>query len=710
MIKKLFFLTLGVVVGLLFFFPGKTFAAESLQSFLYTEAFASPPPPRVAVGTVYFYKTIPLNYISGRVYISEKADGTGTIQIGEGDQLQLTFSGPYGNTRYIFNYIAQPKTTQHQISTLDITHYVSYGMNNIQLRLLDWAGKPKSVSSIYLVYQGKTIGTEQFLDLPWDYASKGMNFTQAALAIGSFFDHEYPLLSSGGLTEPRENIVTFRGERSTKPYTSHDGYDYNSLAKVSMGDAVLAAAAGTAEYVTSCGACGNMITIDHHNGYQTRYMHLQKDGLIIATPHTPVEVMNRQIIGKVGATGNVIPADDRGAHIHFTVIKDKNNNGTFEDNIPDGITDPYGWQSKTPDPWENYQFNYYNTPKTGNKSSYLWKNDLPETVKTITPLGATVQVEDYTIVLPNNAVDNTYALETQFVPFTASTSAEFIPITTSLKVKLRDVFDKIFRLLQPATISIQLNEKNLSQVDTNNLFVYSQLPSGSLQKESIQNFDPIVKKITFSTSDLNREFIVLAKKLDSQAPLTTYSIQKFNTQQGHLIFDITDNVDGSGVESTLYKLENNEWEIYDAQNPPIIELAQTYRLAFYSQDKAGNLEEIQTMTIQPSPNQSTPSPVITATITLSPQPTLPICIVPTISTQPSITPFPTSLPIFTPTPSLEISIRPTILPSFTPSPFPTIGENVIRKQLQIIHAIQKIYNFKTLDLIYRFISRFIVMR
>src|SRR5690606_28615597 len=35
---------------------------------------------------------------------------------------------------------------------------------------------------------------EPFLELPWDYESKNMSFTEAALAINAYFDHEYPLL------------------------------------------------------------------------------------------------------------------------------------------------------------------------------------------------------------------------------------------------------------------------------------------------------------------------------------------------------------------------------------------------------------------------------------------------------------------------------------------------------------------------------------
>lgn len=54
-------------------------------------------------------------------------------------------------------------------------------------------------------------------------------------------------------------------------YSSHDGYDYGAQAGVIDGDPVLAAASGSATVVltqNSHGA-GNVIKIDHGNGFQT---------------------------------------------------------------------------------------------------------------------------------------------------------------------------------------------------------------------------------------------------------------------------------------------------------------------------------------------------------------------------------------------------------------------------------------------------------
>ena len=103
-----------------------------------------------------------------------------------------------------------------------------------------------------------------------------MSFNEAALRINSFFDHEYPLLCSG-LSEPvttSGNLVSFRGSRLNPPkywYSSHDGYDYGSPAKVEFENNVLAASSGIATFVNTCGDAGNAIYIDHENGFQTRY-------------------------------------------------------------------------------------------------------------------------------------------------------------------------------------------------------------------------------------------------------------------------------------------------------------------------------------------------------------------------------------------------------------------------------------------------------
>jgi murein DD-endopeptidase MepM/ murein hydrolase activator NlpD len=56
---------------------------------------------------------------------------------------------------------------------------------------------------------------------------------------------------------------------------------------------------------------GNMILIDHGNGYQTRYGHLS--AFIVGAGDS---VKKGQLIGRVGSTGN-----STGPHLHFEIIQ-----------------------------------------------------------------------------------------------------------------------------------------------------------------------------------------------------------------------------------------------------------------------------------------------------------------------------------------------------------------------------------------------------
>lgn len=107
------------------------------------------------------------------------------------------------------------------------------------------------------------------------------------------------------------------------PYNSnHLGVDvvgyYNAL------DYIIAHSDGTVSYIqdgydnntrsSGMATYGNMIELEHENGYKTRYAHLQK-GLSLKKGD---KVTKGQVIGYMGNTGN-----SYGAHLHFEVW-DKN--------------------------------------------------------------------------------------------------------------------------------------------------------------------------------------------------------------------------------------------------------------------------------------------------------------------------------------------------------------------------------------------------
>ena len=318
--------------------------AETIKPYLVTESFEQNVPGSIRV---YFVKNIGLDYKSGKVLLSLNPDGSGEALVGESIDVSIGYPGSGSFERINTNASC---SVNNKMPPLDITHLLFKGLNNIQVRYRRVCS-PGIIKAdpLYLVHFDDFEPTaEPFLDLPWDYVGKGQSFGDAAIEMESFFDHQYPLLSTG-LSEPIEmtnSIVNYLGKTTDEQYTKHDGYDYAFKAGVKLNNPVVAASSGEASFINSCSACGNAIHIDHKNGFQTRYYHLQPEGLITNNPDQKVQVTNRQQIGKVGVTGRT-----DGAHIHFMVVKDKNGDGNFEDNIPDGLVDPYGWQSTNPDPW-----------------------------------------------------------------------------------------------------------------------------------------------------------------------------------------------------------------------------------------------------------------------------------------------------------------------------------------------------------------------
>ncbi len=113
------------------------------------------------------------------------------------------------------------------------------------------------------------------------------------------------------------------GQR-TSPYgmrngSFHPGIDYSAgkgAPVVAFADGVVVTAtAGCTEGVQSCnGGAGNFITIDHQNGYFTRYLHL--DSLAVKQGQT---VQVGQKIGTEGNTGYSF-----GSHLHFEIRTDAN--------------------------------------------------------------------------------------------------------------------------------------------------------------------------------------------------------------------------------------------------------------------------------------------------------------------------------------------------------------------------------------------------
>jgi len=439
-----------------------------------------------------------------------------------------------------------------------------------------------------------------FLDLPWDYQSKGLSFNEAALAINSFFDHQYPLLSRGAdLSEPDSaipTIVNYLGQTTNDNYTKHDGYDWGSRARANLGDSVLAAASGSATFINSCASCGNMIVIDHGNGYQTRYLHLLEDGLITNIPNQPIPVNNRQQIGRVGFSGDVKPEGKPGAHIHFGVFQDKNNDGSFTDNEPDGVTDPYGWQSKSADPWEGYTFNYQGENRIGNKSYYLWKNKLADSTSNIASAGATINTANFTLNFPQNFTNQNIVVNAKSAPI-VQTLNNLISLGSTLLINAANSAGApVTTAVNPYTILFDFSNLDQSKIKPNSLFLYSSPDGLNWTKETTIFPSPTQAQIQINHFSY---FALLGERLDSAPPTTTAGLSGTEGQPGWFRSDVnltliaTDNEGGLGVDYTLYKINDGNIQLYTG--PVSFTNEGHYKVEFYSTDKDGNTEEIKSV-------------------------------------------------------------------------------------------------------------------
>ena len=444
-----------------------------------------------------------------------------------------------------------------------------------------------------------------FLDLPWNYEGKGLSFNDAALSINSYFDHEYPLLS-GGIAEPISTsglVTNFNGERrSDQDYSLHDGYDYGkSLAKVDLGDPVLAAASGTASYVNSCSDCGNMILIDHGNGYQTRYLHLQKDGLITSVPGEKVQVNARQKIGFVGATGHVIPEGNAGAHIHFGVFEDKNKDGNFNDNIPDGATDPFGWQSKEKDPWEIFTFFYNGQNRTGNKSFYLWTKKIDHLDATLTSNGGIFNTGRYKVDFPKDTTNQNLNLNILSEPI-ARLSKEIQSIGSTIIITATDLLGNVVTKFQNLfSITVDFSSFDLTRYNTDTISFYSSIDGINWTKEPTI-VDLLNKKATTKVDHITH-FALMAERKDTLSPTTTATLSGQLGQANwfrsdvQLSLDAQDNDGGLGLDYTLYKVEDEEnttdWATYIT--PLTFTQEGHHKIEFYSVDKDENIESVKSI-------------------------------------------------------------------------------------------------------------------
>lgn len=157
------------------------------------------------------------------------------------------------------------------------------GKNKIITRQIKYNGKIK---------EEKVINEEVLREVVNQVLVQGSKETPKTVATGSF------------LMPTRGRISSRYGQRWGR---MHQGLD---IAKPYGAD-IKAADGGTVSFSGPKGTYGNMIEIDHRNGYKTRYAHCSE--LLFTAGQ---KVAKDQVIAKVGNTGR-----STGPHLHFEIIK-----------------------------------------------------------------------------------------------------------------------------------------------------------------------------------------------------------------------------------------------------------------------------------------------------------------------------------------------------------------------------------------------------
>lgn len=598
---------------LMFLFVPFHIHAIEVKSYLITdeqEFFGTP-----HLNTVYFHKSLQVPYKSGKVVLSANPNGTGETAVGEELNVQIGFPGTESFT-YKIKSCSRPHA---KIPPLDITHLMNkFGPSNLTIRFIqrncpDFYTENRNtvqymkIGPMYVVhFDDYEPTTEPFLDLPWNYTTKGLSFVDAATKMSSYFDHEYPLLSASWFVqEPdiyKNSLTNYKGTNGQFAYSGHDGYDYAFESRALLNDPVLSAASGIATFHNNCGACGNAIHIDHGNGYQTRYYHLQPEGLVTSNPYQKITVTDRQQIGKVGFSGNVRPQGHDGAHIHFMLIQDKNGDGNFDDNIPDGLVDPYGWQGSNIDPWTQFTFTQNGETKTGTKSTYLWKHSLHDVKKTLTPEGGQFSSDRFTFAFPKNAIQNDLIFSLKPIPY-ADPSAELQPIGSVIDATADDGFGNIIAQFNKLfTISMKILLTDYSRYIPESLSIYSSSDGVNWQKE-----DTIVDLTNRNaTTQVNHltQFAFMGIKKDITPPQTQLVINNEHINSTTPIYYEPVSIsfvtsdepteESLGVDYTLYKINQQDLQQY-AEPFEITDVGE-YQIEYYSIDKDGNKEEVKTST------------------------------------------------------------------------------------------------------------------
>ena len=425
-----------------------------------------------------------------------------------------------------------------------------------------------------------------FLNTPWEVK----NENELIEKIYTFFDHEYPLLGYPYFSEPidaKGTTLNYLGIREKEPkmyYSSHDGYDFS----LPYGTKIVAPAPGFAKYGYDKTGLGNYIQINHQNGYQTVYSHLQKASLI--TTNGPVWVDTGSQIGLVGMTGNTT-----GPHLHFSIAKTEN---------PSIKTDPFGWDSQNvnqpEDPWESFKWVDALGNHIGTSSEYLWKTSKKDLASYLSQSIKEVVLENKKIIFPENSTigNSTIFIEPNSEPQLAKIQnvLTYIPNTSFIVNLYSNLGEKInVDFLSTLEIDLTLSELKNVKFETLKIYYLDEITNTWKSLESV--LDLSKNKISAITTHFS-DFAVMGEKIDAQAPKAQIAIS------GNLIdgwFKELQLATLSSADADLDKIFysiNGEEDWHEYTTPFTINLEGVVSIQYKAQDLNGNQEETKDILIK----------------------------------------------------------------------------------------------------------------
>jgi murein DD-endopeptidase MepM/ murein hydrolase activator NlpD len=181
-----------------------------------------------------------------------------------------------------------------------LTHDGKLNDGEFNFDKLPGMGGAESVSD---VKPADLLGDLNALQVKFDQSGRQLSVLEAML-----FNHQIEMSSTPSSAPGSGYITSGFGTRSdpfTGGHAHHMGIDFDA----NMGDPVHAAAGGVVTFSGVKTGFGNVVEVDHGNGYSTLYGHNS-----VLVVHVGDIVRTGQVLAKAGSTGR-----STGPHIHFEV-------------------------------------------------------------------------------------------------------------------------------------------------------------------------------------------------------------------------------------------------------------------------------------------------------------------------------------------------------------------------------------------------------